>query len=447
MGDNPFGDRGRDTRKKKFFPSNREKDERTYGTRKLTVILTKPDGEKDREGKSFKGRTQDNSEKPLSQPTIILRNPGGDNRAVSPSQRTARAKKESETSAPTYHIAAKHSNSESTNALALPVEMKSSVKLIDDQFQILDTCVEYLTDQTDFLVVGCVGLQGVGKSTLMSHLAGSSPNQLLNTVFKSQTMENQREWKHCTSGVDFYITPNRVVLLDCQPILSSSVMDCLIQDPKKIVPPTHNSVDLSSTENAMEVQSLQVTAFLMSVCHVVLLVQDWFYNPNIVRFMQTAAMLKPRTNTTADEGLVEYFPHLMFVHTHAHNSDFSVQRVKLMQDVYKQSFGKSLLQLHSGLGIANGGVMHTLSPFTLDQEPLNLFLLPPLVDQDVKGHFQGHPGYEDLLRKMKQQLQGIGTCQLSTSQLSEKNWFHYATKVWEGIKKSTFFQEYSRLLP
>lgn len=66
-----------------------------------------------------------------------------------------------------------------TNALALPAEMKAPMKLIDDQFQSFDTCLEFLVDQTDFVVIGCIGLQGVGKSTLMSHLAGSPPNQLI----------------------------------------------------------------------------------------------------------------------------------------------------------------------------------------------------------------------------------------------------------------------------
>ena len=34
-------------------------------------------------------------------------------------------------------------------------------------------CTQNLMEQPDFLVVGCLGLQGVGKSTIMSLLAGS----------------------------------------------------------------------------------------------------------------------------------------------------------------------------------------------------------------------------------------------------------------------------------
>ena len=62
-----------------------------------------------------------------------------------------------------------------TNPLALPPQMKGSVKLVDESFQLCDSCLEYLLDQNDFIVVGCLGPQGVGKSTIMSLLAGSQP--------------------------------------------------------------------------------------------------------------------------------------------------------------------------------------------------------------------------------------------------------------------------------
>lgn len=82
-----------------------------------------------------------------------------------------------------------------TNALALPPEMTSSVKLINDQFQMLDSCLEFLTDQTDFIVIGCVGPQGAGKSTLMSHLAGSSPGQLAKWVLDLELMNYLGRWE------------------------------------------------------------------------------------------------------------------------------------------------------------------------------------------------------------------------------------------------------------
>ena len=39
--------------------------------------------------------------------------------------------------------------------------------------QLCENPLEYLQDQQDFLVVGCIGTQGVGKSTIMSLLTSN----------------------------------------------------------------------------------------------------------------------------------------------------------------------------------------------------------------------------------------------------------------------------------
>ena len=57
--------------------------------------------------------------------------------------------------------------------LAAPEKMKSSIKLVDEQMNWCDSAIEFLLDQTDVLVVGVLGLQGTGKSTLMSLLAAN----------------------------------------------------------------------------------------------------------------------------------------------------------------------------------------------------------------------------------------------------------------------------------
>ena len=50
--------------------------------------------------------------------------------------------------------------------------MTAPVKLLDlENSALVDACLEYLSDQNDFLVVGVVGYQGVGKSTILSLLA------------------------------------------------------------------------------------------------------------------------------------------------------------------------------------------------------------------------------------------------------------------------------------
>lgn len=95
-----------------------------------------------------------------------------------------------------------------------------------------------------------------------------------------ESYEQQENASFCTSGIDFVITANRMILLDTQPMLSGDIMEKITQETKKILPPC--SVDIA-TDNVMEVQSLQIAAFILSVCHVVLVVQDWFFDPNILR--------------------------------------------------------------------------------------------------------------------------------------------------------------------
>lgn len=101
------------------------------------------------------------------------------------------------------------------------------------------------------------------------------------TLFKVESYEQQENASFCTSGVDFVVTANRMILLDTQPILSGDMMEKITQETKKILLPC--SVDIA-TDNIMEVQSLQIAAFILSVCHVVLVVQDWFFDPNVLRY-------------------------------------------------------------------------------------------------------------------------------------------------------------------
>ncbi|XP_067011318.2 nonsense-mediated mRNA decay factor SMG9 [Anabrus simplex] len=437
-------ERGRDIKHKKFYGPN--KDRRDYGpggSRRMPILLTKPD--RDRDGDKDRSDARSPA-KPVPQPTIMVRVRDGDSRPSSSASRPPSVlRKENETAQPLYHLAGKHVPAENINPLAPPPEMKGPIKLLDESFQFVDGALEYLLEQSDFLVVGILGLQGAGKSTVLNLVAEGSVEKCARApLFKPQGPEQLELGSHCTSGVDLLVTPNRVILLDTQPMLSASVMDRLVQleSSKKFVAP-----EFTSTENALEIQSLQLAAFLLSVCHVVIVVQDWFFDPNILRFLHSAEMLKPSTpTTTPDEEIIEYFPHVLFLQNRARPSDFAPRQIKLMQDIYNRTFLRSRLLIQSGMGIATGDVANVLNP-SLCGEPINLFLIPDLFEPEEKGQYRGHPGVSILISKLRNQLHGVTRNPLTHTTLTEKNWYHYASKVWEGIKKSSFFMEYSRLLP
>ena len=111
----------------------------------------------------------------------------------------------------------------------------------------MDELQKQLSDNTDFTVIGVLGQQGVGKSTIMSLIAGASwrdnsvapavPNgdlhELHEPVFAPQSIDNLLNAAHQTSGIDLRITSERLLVLDTQPLLSPSVLqDMMRREPQ-----------------------------------------------------------------------------------------------------------------------------------------------------------------------------------------------------------------------
>lgn len=97
--------------------------------------------------------------------------------------------------------------------------MTSSVKLLDDSLQWQDNFQDYLLDQNDFLVVGVLGKKGVGKSTLMSLLAGSNSRSVdASEIFKTASKDINGLAQNKTSGINAFVTHERLILLDVQVI-------------------------------------------------------------------------------------------------------------------------------------------------------------------------------------------------------------------------------------
>ncbi|XP_067304817.1 nonsense-mediated mRNA decay factor SMG9 isoform X2 [Pseudorasbora parva] len=344
-----------------------------------------------------------------------------------------------------------------------PEKMKHSIKLVDDQMNWCDSAMEYLRDQTDMLVVGVIGLQGTGKSTIMSLLSANSPEEDQRAyVFRAQTQEIKERAGNQSSGIDFYITQERVIFLDTQPILSPSILDHLINNDRKL-PPEYNL-----PHTYVEMQSLQITAFLFTVCHVVIVVQDWFTDINLYRFLQTAEMLKPSTpsashdstgSSGADDGS-EYYPHIVFLQNKARREEFCPRNLKKMHMAVDKLMAHSHLKYKGTLSMLDCNIFPGLNRDYLETE-VNLFLLPMMENDgedaltragsgpplfSLLPGYRGHPSFSSLVSKFRSQILAMSRSQLSHTILTEKNWFHYAARIWDGVKKSSALSEYSRLL-
>ena len=80
-----------------------------------------------------------------------------------------------------------------------------------------------LSDQTDYLVIGVIGEQGVGKSTILSKFLEKD-----SAKFQSQTDETLMRSSHQTQGIQLAFSSDHVILLDTQVILFPLLLSFLL---------------------------------------------------------------------------------------------------------------------------------------------------------------------------------------------------------------------------
>ena len=146
-------------------------------------------------------------------------------------------------------------------------------RLLNESFDLqLDEASSQLSDVTDFSVIGILGMQGVGKSTIMSLLAGARWDEegfmLSDAPFLPQSDESILHAVHQTSGIDLMVTGERILLLDTQPLLSASVL-LELQRREASLPN-----EVQTHENLHELQTLRLAMLVLSSCHLVVCVQD-----------------------------------------------------------------------------------------------------------------------------------------------------------------------------
>ncbi|KAH9503704.1 smg-9, nonsense mediated mRNA decay factor [Bulinus truncatus] len=346
--------------------------------------------------------------------------------------------------------------------LAPPLEKQAKIKLIDENFQWCESGIELMLDQTDFLVVGVIGLQGCGKSTLLSLLAGNTHQDAYrNYFFFPQTKEGKEDCLFQTAGIDMFVTSERVILLDTQPLLSASMMDCLLRFERKF------PSEYTSLQNFIEMQSMQLLTFLLSVCNIILVADDWFIDINFLRLIQDAEMLKPSTQppSTADsisaskEDTVDFYPTVIFVHNKATREDFSPDTYFSQLQILHKMFISSKLKIFGGINMTNNSVHESIipSPPGAEDDPacnINLLLIPqmefyksdPEWLQSTLPEYRGYPSFNSILSFYRSQILSAPRSPMTHATLSEKNWYHFAARMWETVKKSSLLAEYNRLL-
>ncbi|KAK9701057.1 hypothetical protein K7432_011914 [Basidiobolus ranarum] len=234
-------------------------------------------------------------------------------------------------------------NNNVTSEAETVINKGPSVKFLTEKGKIQqDLVLKSLLDLPGHLVVGVIGPEGVGKSTILN---GFLP---CNEVFAMQTLDTQMKLGHETHGIDMYITPERIVLLDVQPFFSMSILESSIRD---------NSIPESvSPEVWLEMQDVQFGIFLMSICDILVVVSDGVADLVLWKFIRTLEMLKykipeypsitPKPNPAKSEEETEYYPEIVFVGNKVRKEEWSQELYEKTCLLHRTIFAKSHMKMY-----------------------------------------------------------------------------------------------------
>lgn len=127
-------------------------------------------------------------------------------------------------------------------------------------------------------IISVMGSRGVGKSTLLNKIAQKD-------AFKTH---HGHSATHITRGVDIHSTHHRI-LLDCQPLLSTSVLEDFLSGHSSSQFAKHTQI--SDPLTSCHMISLQLATFLIAVSDFVLIKTNWLVDVHLLKLISTAIMM------------------------------------------------------------------------------------------------------------------------------------------------------------
>ncbi|CAI9087043.1 OLC1v1021007C1 [Oldenlandia corymbosa var. corymbosa] len=306
-----------------------------------------------------------------------------------------------------------------------------SLNLLSDSWDFNpDRFLPFLTDNTDFMVVGVIGPVGVGKSTIMNQIYGfdpSSPGML--PPFPVQSEETRAMTKHCTIGIEPRVSSERIILLDTQPVSSPSVLAEMIRPDGSSTISVLSDESSLSAELAYELMNIQVDLLKLGIPEPSSVSLS---HPQSTSLVVSEKEIKDKTLEFGKE----YLATPVFVQTKLREQDVTPQNYLQLKKALNRYFRSSYFKRFES---HNHGDRDTDSTSSLE-----LFLLPSKNrDNSPKPSYESH---ECALRKLRNQVLSMSGSSSFTRIVSERDWIKNSAKVWDVVKNSSIIMEYCRML-
>ncbi|XP_028762939.1 protein SMG9 isoform X2 [Neltuma alba] len=299
----------------------------------------------------------------------------------------------------------------------------ASLNLLSDSWEFhIDRFLPFLTENTDFTVVGVIGPPGVGKSTIMNELYGfdsSSPGML--PPFSIESNDTSAMARHCSVGIEPRISSERIILLDTQPVFSAPVLAEMMRPDSPSTASVLSGESLSA-EMAHKIMGIQVDLLKHGISNPFSLASS---------VSQSSSSGLEKDNKVAERE--EYMATPVFVHSKVQDRDATPQNFVLLKKALLKYFETSSF------------VKHHYNNSQLDSNGPNLHLhMIPLKKRDENFGAQ-HESFISALWKLREQILSMKSPS-SMRPASEREWLKHSAKVWEQVRNSPIILEYCRTL-
>ncbi|EGG23069.1 hypothetical protein DFA_05199 [Cavenderia fasciculata] len=375
-----------------------------------------------------------------------------------------------------------------------------SVKLLDKSLKIsINDLLKLLTKDDGFMVIGVLGGQSTGKSTILSSLANTTPIIRTTTTtngkqpssvvqpFDIQTDDNFCLGSHQTNGIDVYITPERLIYIDTQPLQSISIVTEMIEKS------AYCPAGYTSYEHYHYLQCIKTIIFLYSICNVVLIVQE---NKSIdiliCNLIKSALMLKNKrmpdiTNYQQQQqpldlsDLPEYMARTLFVFNKLTELDYEIKSLDTTLATLLRKISSNhpietidipdhfIYSQHQHFNNNNNNNNNNglLSPTNsnssslslssnFDPSPINFNQLQQQQEEDDEQLLKqqqndtpilsSFPSFNESIDTLKKRLLSLKSSTKFLKSIGERDWAENASKLWEYIQDDDIIESYNKLL-
>ncbi|XP_075155239.1 protein SMG9 [Haematobia irritans] len=287
---------------------------------------------------------------------------------------------------------------------------------------------------TDFFVVGVVGTQGVGKSTILNLLANEQQDYDYyrkvfvdeDSIFPTKLKANKCSARSRTESTHLFITSDRMILLDTPPVMVNAYKKDMITN---------------------ELDDLDGIITLMSVCHLVIVVQDDYFNLSFMNMLRFAELMKPSQDVKPF--LHDYFPNVLFVKNRGKRLDFTPASKACQEQMLRAFFKDSKLRIFKGQTSETFQMSSNQQQISQKnkknrgielERDVNMFLFPE-IKSEAETTFHG--SLSDIVKKFRTEVFTTprNPMYAGPTELNEEMWFDWLTKVAQD-NHNFFFNTY-----